>query len=61
MLGVSYMENNYKEIFCMACFGIQKQIYAGKFIVGNTTYDKFICCMCGHENKIEVKKNKNNV
>lgn len=47
------MENNYKEVFCVACFGIQRQIYAGKFTMGNVTYDRFICCMCGHENKIE--------
>lgn len=50
------MENKqYKEVFCAACYGIQKQLYIGKFIIGNEMYDKYVCCLCGHENKIEVK------
>ena len=45
------MENIYKEVFCIACYGIQKQLYVGKYTIGNETYDGFVCCMCGHENK----------
>lgn len=47
-------ENQYKEVFCVACYGRQKQLYVGKFTIGNTTYDKFVCCLCGHENKVEI-------
>ena len=54
------MENNYKEVFCMSCYGKQKQLYVGKFNVGNETYNKFICCMCGHENKIKGGGNDSN-
>ena len=55
------MENNYKELFCMACYGKQKQLYVGKYTIGSNTYDKFVCCMCGHENKFEAGgKNGNN-
>ena len=49
------MENIYKEVFCVACYGRQKQLYIGKYTIGNETCDKFVCCMCGHENKVEVK------
>lgn len=54
------MENVYKEVFCVACYGKQKQLYAGKFTIGNNTYDRFVCCMCGHENKIEVGESNSN-
>ena len=54
------MENNYKEVFCISCYGIQKQLYVGKFMVGNETYDRFVCCMCGHENKVEVGEDDSN-
>ena len=48
-------DSQYKEVFCVSCFGKQRQMYAGKFTIGNTTYDRFVCCLCGHENKIEEK------
>lgn len=54
------MENNYKEAFCVSCYGKQKQLYVGKFNVGNETYDKFVCCMCGHENKFKVGEDDSN-
>lgn len=49
------MENNkYKEVFCVSCYGKQTQLYVGKFTMEHIIYDKFVCCMCGHENKIEL-------
>lgn len=47
------MENNQKEIFCLSCYGTQKQLYIGRFTIDDSIYDKFVCCMCGHENKIK--------
>ena len=52
------MENNYKEVFCMSCFGTQRQLYIEKIIIENKAYDKFVCCMCGHENNIEINDNR---
>lgn len=46
------MENNHKETFCMSC-------YVGKYTIGNDIYNKYICCMYGHENK-EAEKNDGN-
>ena len=54
------MENNYKEVFCVACYGKQKQLYVGKFIIGNEEYNKFVCCMCGHENKLRAGEGNGN-
>lgn len=51
------MENIYKEVFCTACFGTQRQMYIGKQIE-NEIYDKFVCCLCGHENKIKVSEER---
>lgn len=54
------MENIYKEVFCISCYGTQKQLYVGKYGVGNETYDRFVCCMCGHENKSKECGNNGN-
>ena len=54
------MENIYKEVFCIACYGRQKQLYIGKYTIGNETCDKFVCCMCGHENKVKGGENHSN-
>ena len=50
----------YKEEFCKSCFGLQRQLYTGRFTIDNDTYDRFVCCMCGHENKITIKSTHNN-
>jgi hypothetical protein len=54
------MENKYTEVFCLSCYGRQTQIYVGKFTIGNQTFNKYVCCMCGHENKEDVKTDGDN-
>ena len=54
------MENIYREVFCVSCYGKQKQLYIVKFSIGYETYNRFVCCMCGHENKIKEGDDNSN-
>lgn len=49
-------KSQYEEVFCIGCYGWQKQLYGGILNDGDLIYKKYTCCQCGCENKKEYNE-----